>query len=373
MSHKHFEPNPDLAERHHAELVAALATLESAGRAESETRAACRAVLVAVGRLRFQHLEVDPAALHVAMATIESTLESADWATYEDALAVVLDHEPRLVLGDQEGSATQAIAAALTACDELECLLLGAEALLGRPPELPLEAAIHRAALELGLRPELWRLAPMNLERARAVAWVHPAERPRLWWWWEALDLAPSVVDALSAAAHAIRRYPSARQHLEQLVRADARLAEMMQGTPADTAPPIHVVSLVEWIARRRALAARVAEPGNSNDIPSSDDVLALAMGFEGGEELLLHDACVEVSWAPPDQLLVDLLVAPHRHALPRLRLDGHDRVGTAVPDCEDRYVFVLSSDDLQSHDAELVIPLAEGDRLLPLLRQHEH
>ena len=153
---------------------------------------------------------------------IERALSSVEWEALEVAAAAIVELAPDLELAeDDAGNSRQRILDALASRTRVEELLVGAEALPGSASALPEDGQVFLDEFELLVRPNLFRLVAMNQERAAALAWVAPDERPRLWWYAYGVDVPAHALDALSDAAHLLEVFPEAEAELERLRRAE--------------------------------------------------------------------------------------------------------------------------------------------------------
>jgi hypothetical protein len=223
-------------------------------------------------------------------------------------------------------SAIEDVRRALAPRDEVELRLIGAEAILGRPPHLTIEEEIGLVAFEEALRPHLWRLTALNEWRALEVAWMQPEHRARFWWWAEASDVDPRAAAHLDAVAELVARFPEAEARLTKIAATDLLLRR----------PSFAVIDLGSWIRSH---------------------TLAMAASTGAREQILIEHRSFTLSLLRPATLLVDLLEPCGEHP-PRLYTAGAVIESTPVPDALERYQFDVAS---LPERAELVVTLESG------------
>lgn len=323
-----------------------------AGSNDDATRA--RAMLVALGKLwrlgaaNRARERLDGVGLDGARIATDG-IASIDFEALEASVVEILAKAQHLDLEQEQHEQTAStIVDLLDLRDEVELALRGAE-LLGQPVPLDVEQRACLAAYEATLRPELWRLVPLNDKRRAQAERIPPKQRGDFWWWCQGSGLPADALDQLGVAAQLLARFPEARGELDRLLRVERALHEHV---PAGSA---RVISLREWIrARRGAPAGAAAEP-------------ALAAGFAAGEVLLIDRADFQISWHDPDQLIVDLVADRAAGRLPALVVVERRVELQPVPDAEERYATRLDTSMLGAVGAELRVPLASGEIALPL------
>lgn len=283
---------------------------------------------------------------------VGEALAASSFSALELASIDVLRLAPDLVLDPGRAEVRNALDAALKARDAVELLLIGAETILGSAPELGFEHESYLLEFDGAVRPELWRLVPLNSLRALGLEWMDPQQRPRFWWRFEGSDLPDSALEALADSAALIARFPLVSAWFARLQQGDRRLRE----APADPAG-MEVVSLSAWLRARRAAAAQatVGEP-------------SLAVGFSEGETVLVSRSDYQISYRPPSALIVDVLMDLAADESPTLLVAGA-RVGfELVLDCEQRYELVLTQGMLDATSVTLELPGANGEQTVELL-----
>jgi hypothetical protein len=372
--------------REGARLDEAAARLRSA--APGEVEACSLSLLEAAGRLALMGVGHAVTAWARGRAdggrpVAEALAGSQAFAGIEDAavaVVAVLDRqrsgaggEPRPVHdGGSAGSADSAGSApkppehpwarardALELRGQIEIQIAGATAILGHPPDLGPDQHAALLVFEDLVRPEVWRLTALNEGRRQAVAWMSPAHRPGFWWWHEGADVSPEALSSLPAVAHLVSRFPAAADALRSLVRAQ----ETWDGVGGDlrarrsaSAERAAVVSLGAWLERRAGEARGGAYPG-----------LALAAAAAGEEITLVDRADFQVSWSPPDALVIDLVADRAPGTRPLLRLAGGVIVlSEPVAGAEERFRISAGAPVLGALRAVLVLPLANGTLEIP-------
>lgn len=254
-----------------------------------------------------------------------------------DALAIDSDD-------DRYASLANDAAAALEVRDHAELELLGAAFLLGCSPEALEASSSSRRVFDEVVRPESWRLVAVNELRQAMLATLSPRVRARFWWWQAGAGLAASAISAMSVAAELVARFPNARRRFESLVRAQA--AWTSAGLAA-TASPRRTVRT--WLVRAEARDLLLAA--------AADD-----------EVLVMETPELELSFAAPARLVIDLLADRRPAALPWLRGSSGLVVGaTSVANTNERFAFELPDAILDDRRVSLVVPLASGDHELVL------
>lgn len=253
----------------------------------------------------------------------------------------VLDTEIDLAIGELEDSAyaaleslddIEAVRGAFGVRDAVELRRIGAEAILGHPPELSMDEESSLVAFEEALRPHLWRLTALNEWRSLEVAWMTPEHRSRFWWWSEAGEVDPRGALHLDAVAELIARFPEADVELRKLAATELLLRQ----------PSAEVLDLGAWLRAR-------SEP------------LAMAASTGVRERVLFEHPAFTLSLLAPDALLIDLLERRGPEP-PRIRIGGIVVEGEPVPEALERYRFDLKRLFAHAGPAELVLSLASGE-----------
>jgi hypothetical protein len=176
---------------------------------------------------------------------------------------------PELLLLEDEALSTleDELVENLKTRDRIELVLLGARAVLGRNPPLPLELETAILTFEELVREDLWRLLPLGQRRSDAIVWAEPSMRKVFWWWALGDDLPETALDDLSTSARIIHVFPGARRELEALIEAERKL------------DPGGKFSLREFFLKRRHDALCSGKP--------QEGVFKLAADL--GEEILLY------------------------------------------------------------------------------------
>jgi hypothetical protein len=342
-------------------LEEAAATLRSAGPGEAE--GCSLVVLEAAGRLALMDAGHAVTAWAHGRAdggrpVVEALAGPQAFSGIEDAaVAVVAALDRRRSGAGGEPSLDDLWAHARDALevrDRVEIQIAGAAALLGRPPDLGPDQHAALLVFENVVRPEVWRLTELNDRRRILLAWMSPAHRPAFWWWHEGTDVSPEALSSLPAVAHLVSRFPAAAEALRSLVRAqdawDGVGGELRarRSAPAQRAA---VVSLGEWLERRAEEARGGATAG-----------VTLAAATAGEEITLLDRADFQVSWSPPDTLVIDLVADRAPGARPLLRLAGGVTVlSEPVAGAEERFRISAGAPVLGAARAVLVLPLSGG------------
>lgn len=220
--------------------------------------ASVAALLEAAGTLRLAgaEQETQQAATEARglLFAIARCLREADFASLEGAAIRVCEAATEVVTaeGPELDRLRSEVLEALATRDRFELLMQGATALLGVPPKLSEDQESYLLEFASLVRPELWRLVPLNEDRLARCEWVDRGKMESVWWWSHGRDIPSSGLDALGTAAHLLVRYPEAREHLERLVRAQ----HVMDGHPEraivrETAPTDEVIVLADWVRDR--------------------------------------------------------------------------------------------------------------------------
>ncbi len=253
-----------------------------------------------------------------------------DDALEDDAVAAV-------ALLDGSTDAIDELRRAFAARDAVELRRLGAEAMIGEPPDLTIEQEVALVAFDETLRPHLWRLTAFNAWRALEVAWVPATHRSRFWWWSDASFIDPRGAPHLDAVAELVARFPEVAARLDWLAATQLLL----------DAPDRTVVDLGAWIRMR-------------------SPPLAMAASTGAREQVLLEHPSFTLSLLPPDTLLIDLLEAAGAEP-PYLQLGAVRISAEPVPDALERYRFDLSALGERTGRAELFVSVSSGALRLPL------
>lgn len=219
-----WEPDPDLVQSAIDQMAAQRDAL-SASSGETGSEVTVEALLDAAGTLCAVGLK-DVARRELGdVGSLEANVVAflASWRldTVLDAATLLVARAPELapLLPEDRDELVAALVGALRARDRAELLLLGAETVLGGA--VPLDAhqrSVLSAFAEL-VRPELWRLLPVNETRAAELEWMAPEVRPRFWWRQVGASLGTGALDSLVEAASVLASFPAARPYLDALVR----------------------------------------------------------------------------------------------------------------------------------------------------------
>jgi hypothetical protein len=276
-------------------------------------------------------------------------------AALEDAAVALVALLERRALGTGEVSDEElagGVTDALGARDRVEHRLLGAAEVLGHAPALGPAEESALLVFEALVRPALFRLVEVNELRRERVARLSPARRASFWWWQEGADVAPQAVAALPAVAHLCARFPAAAEQLATLVAAQRAWDD--EGRARREA---RVISLGGWL-RRAAESARAARPS----------AVAMAAAQADEEIALVDEARFQISWTPPDTLVIDLLADRAPGEVPAVRVGEAAPVrATAVEGAVERFAVRLDAAALAARRTTLILPLAEGPVELPL------
>lgn len=278
------------------------------------------------------------------------------FAALEDAATTLVALLERRALGTGEvtdEALREGVLAALAARDRVEHRILGATAILGAAPDLAPEEESAILVFEALVRPALFRMVEVNALRQERLAKIAPLRRAAFWWWSEGADVAPTAVASLVAVAHLCARFPAAADQLAALVAAQRAWDEEGRARRA-----AKVVSLGGWL-RRKAEEARSLPP----------QAVAMAAAQAEEEIALVDDARFQISWAPPDTLVIDLVADRAPFGLPMIRVgDGEPAPAIAVEGAVERFAVQLGEAVLGSARVTLIVPLAEGsiEVLLP-------
>jgi hypothetical protein len=261
----------------------------------------------------------------------ERALQSVDFAALDAAGWGILE----LCAGfDQPADGAsetdnQRLLAKLAARDRAELLLIGIEALLGCPPTLAEEQQLVLTEFEMLVRPELWKLVPLNRERAAALAWVEPSRRARIWWWHQGADIPPDGLDALSTAAQMIRHFPHAAEELSRRVAADQVIDQLMGRTAAAPLPAFGAEATAAASLQRATRAAAPATAPAVKPVAGLESVARLIA--EMSESKILNNTD---PFEPPSPWLVTGTEATEQTTYSRaeLALDAAFEVKKEVP-----------------------------------------
>ena len=193
--------------------------------------------VVAVGRLvlmganqelsRAMPAILDPATL------VRNALEQHDFSVLEEAGESICDLSEELGSDPNEvaDASRERLLEALEARDEVEFLLAGVEALLGETAVLSDDQRTYLYEFEYLVRPMLWRLVPLNEQRAEALTRIAPSSRARFWWRHQGSGVPPDAIESLSVAAELLRCFPEARDKLESLMQTDQALVQLTRAS----------------------------------------------------------------------------------------------------------------------------------------------
>lgn len=288
---------------------------------------------------------------------LAEALGREDAGAIEDAAVALRSLLDRRMFGAGEvtrDELARGVEAALAVRDEAEQRVIGAETILGRSPALDDAQESARMLFERLIRPEVWRLTEVNALRRARLASIAPRYRASFWWWREGAEIADHAVSALPAVAELAARFPAAAEALSSLVT--ARRAWDEAGSARRRAAS--VISLAAWLGRR-ASEARAALAGQVPGDPRAPLSLAAAAADE--EITLVDEADLQISWAPPDALVIDLVAERAEGQAPSLRLDdGALLMARPVEGALERWAFRVDPSALTGQ-AILQVPLRKG------------
>jgi hypothetical protein len=152
-------------------------------------------------------------------ARTREALSKIPFSAVDEVAQLVLETLTGHAFSYEEASSPDAkrIIETLRVRDSIEVLLEGARSVLGDDLGLEDEAMASLMSFEQLVRPEIWRLVPLNEVRAASLEWLKPERRRDFWWWADGVDVPPDALDGLSAAAHVLERFPGAGAELERL------------------------------------------------------------------------------------------------------------------------------------------------------------
>jgi hypothetical protein len=152
---------------------------------------------------------------------VERFLPSWGLGSLLEAAATIRTEASRLATLAREDRAEVVVALqeALRARDRAEVVLMGAEVLLGTAGAFDSGQQAILAGFDELVRPELWRLVPMNDSRAAELQWMMPEFRVRFWWRSLGAGLPTSALDSMVDAAGVVALFPSARIYFDALAR----------------------------------------------------------------------------------------------------------------------------------------------------------
>jgi hypothetical protein len=293
--------------------------------------------LAALGRAvaRGERVAPPPARLREEAA---AALASFDPAELEDGAVAVAAALMRLDEGTEEAelAALRAeIEPALDRRDEVEHVLLGAEVALGGPARLGADGEAAVAAFDAIVRPLVWKLTALNDVRVARRLRIAPPHRARFYWWCESTDVPAPSVAALSGVAALCARFPEARRAFEEQVA-----AERLVRSATARRRGAKVTSLRAYLEAKRW----------RGQLAAADDE----------ETPLLARPEVELSYLPPDWLLVDLLVPPA--GPPRVIGAGAERTLEPVEGAVDRFRLALDAELLAAARIRVVVVVETGE-----------
>jgi hypothetical protein len=330
---------------------------------EDERRGCALGALECLGTLAF--MGYDP------LSSIQSTAETGERAALHkialgaldeldggeldeaagEILRLLADLTPRET--EEELLVEERLVEALRARDAVELILEGARHILGDPLEIPLELEAAMLSFDEVVSEELWRMLRLGTRRAARCAWAAPSSRSRLWWWQIGADLPATALDDLGTAARVIHLFPAARDELERLIRAEARIDQMVAPPPASV-----VISFDGWAARRsKPDKARIGNPYALAAATAREDVIFEHEGFSLSltARALRLDLAEEAELAPGAQPSIELDQSGPWECLIDEEIPG-------------QFLFPLAAKGPRSLRGELKVPLAKGAVVIPML-----
>ena len=343
--------------------------LEAFAGAPASRAEALAALLGAVGQLLTLDAE---GALTPALGQRASPRREELFGAFDrDALVTLLDREAMsealedsavrlggmLIDDDDERESEPAshdaeLTALLAARDHAEYELLGAAFVLGCAPEALQARSTATAVWDGVVQPQSWRLVAFNHLRQAALRNIAPRLQARFWWWHSGAGIPAEAVTAMSAAAQLVAQFPGARERFESLVR-----AETIWRSPVKPAPRAREVrTLRRWLSAK----ARADAP---------DTLLELPLAAAAGDEVAVMETPeLQISFAAPGRLIVDLLADRRPEALPSLRTSsGFALTAASVAFATERFSFDLTDAILDDARVSLSIPLESGDLTIVL------
>jgi len=241
-------------------------------------------------------------------------------------------------------------AALLGPRDRAEHELLGAAFVLGCAPETLASSSSARWVFDDVVRPETWRLVAVNELRQASLSRIAPSLRARFWWWHDGAAVNVEAVAALGAAAQLVAKFPHARVRFDSLVRAQAIWDSSAKTSLSDAGP---VRTLRAWLTRRSPFRT------STGDAPLHLPLAAAA----GDEHTVLENCELQLSFAAPSRLIVDLLSDRRPGAPLVLRTSrGLSVTATSVANTNERFAFELSDAILDEGPITISVPLTTGD-----------
>lgn len=336
-----------------ASIAAALRAVEGALLADASASALARAS--AFGRIVAAGIatEDDESLARTIPLSADDIHTAAD--RLETATALFLEEADRL---HDEGSAERS-AAWVEARTEAEQLRLGTERAAWPIDALELEVAIESAD-EL-VTPFLFRLVEVNELRNTILARIAGPFRPRFTFCSMASQVHPEAFARLADVAELVARFDEARSLFESSLAVEREIADRAWLAAERRKPhAAKVVSFADFL-RRRGASAGLGEP------------LRVAAADVTHEMDLAATDEAEVSWAPPDTLIVDVLVALVEGSAPSVVFPDGKRIdGRADPRTVGRYRFTIDAQALNSEAPTIEIPTSEGGRTIELARDGE-
>lgn len=239
------------------------------------------------------------------------------------------------------------LTALLAARERAEHELLGAAFVLGCAPEALQARSTATAVWDGIVRPKLWCLVAFNHLRQAALRNISPRLQARFWWWHTGAGIPAEAVTAMSAAAQLAAQFPGARARFESLVRAETIWRSPV--LPAQRAREVRTL--------RRWLSAKV-------NAGAPDAPLRLPLAAAAGDEVAVMETPeLQISFAAPGRLILDLLADRRPETWPSLRTSsGLALTAASVAFTTERFAFELNDAILDDPRVSLSIPLERGD-----------
>ena len=256
------------------------------------------------------------------------------------------DERDQAPVGEPENRDAE-LTALLSARDRAEHELLGAAFVLGCAPEALQARSAATAVWDGIVQPKSWRLVAFNHLRQAALRTIAPRLRPRFWWWHTGAGIPAAAVTAMSAAAQLAAQFPGARARFESLVRAETIWRSQVL--------PVKRASEVRTLRRWLSAKANAGAP---------DTPLGLPLAAAAGDEVAVMETPeLQISFAAPGRLILDLLADRRPEARPSLRTSsGLALTAASVAFATERFAFELSDAILDDPRVSLCIPLESGD-----------
>jgi hypothetical protein len=253
---------------------------------------------------------------------------------------------------DDERAHDAELTTLLAARDRAEHELLGAAFVLDCAPEALQVRSTATAVWDGIVHPKLWCLVAFNPLRQAALRIISPRLQARFWWWHTGAGIPAEAVTAMSAAAQLAAQFPGARERFESLVRAETIWRSPVK--PAQRAREVR--TLRRWLSAKASAGA-------------PDMRLELPLAAAAGDEVAVMETPeLQISFAAPGRLIVDLLADRRPEALPSLRTSsGFVLAAASVAFATERFSFDLTDAILDDPRVSLSIPLESGDLTIVL------